>query len=56
MQFKTPYTFWRPWYSHTENPDYTPEPITDEDAYRLKARIDEELIKRSLGYFALGHG
>ena len=56
MQFKTPYTFWKTWYNHTENPEYTPSPITNDDAYRYKARIDEELTKRSFGYIALGHG
>ncbi len=56
MQFKTPYTFWQTWYNHTENPEYEASPISNDDAYRYKARLDEELVKRSMGYFALGHG
>ena len=56
MQFKTPYLFWQGWYNHSYNPSLEFEPMTNEESFFMKARVDEELVKRSIGYFALGHG
>ncbi len=56
VQFFTPFPFFNRWYSHEHNPFLSPEPIALEDAHRIKARFDEEIIKRGLLYFAVGHG
>ncbi len=56
MQFETPYPFWRSWYTHQYNPTLKFDELTNKESFRVKARVDEELVKRSMGYFALGHG
>lgn len=56
MQFLKPYGFFRKWYNHEDNPYIEAEPKTDEELDKYLDALDEEIEKRGLLYFAVGHG
>ncbi len=56
MQFLTPHAFFKMWYSKQGHPNPPDVTVTPEEAHRMKAAIDEEIIKRGLIYMCMGHG
>ena len=55
MQFIKPYGFFRKWYNHEGNPYMTPEPKTPEELDNIVLKLEDEIAKRDLLYFAVGH-
>ncbi|HBE13708.1 MAG TPA: hypothetical protein DCY74_06000 [Clostridiales bacterium] len=55
-QFFTPWCFYDRWYSHRNNPLYTPTPLSRDEIDALNTALIEEVNKRSLLYHATGHG
>jgi len=56
VQFFVPTPFLERWYGRLHDPIRQPEKLTSADTYAMKKRIDEEIVKRGLGYNAVGHG
>ncbi len=55
MQFKKPYGFFRKWYGHEDNPYMEDENITVEQLDKISAKLEDEIAKRNLLYYAVGH-
>lgn len=56
MQFLKPYGFFRKWYEHKDNPYIEAENKTDEELDEMLLKLDDEIAKRGLLYFSVGHG
>ena len=56
VQFKTPACFFQRFYNQTENSDMPTSPVTNDDVAHIWSRLEEEIVKRSLDYHAMGHG
>ena len=56
MQFFVPMPFFNRWYDRLHDPIREPEPISAADGYAMKRMLDEEIVKRGIGYNAVGHG
>jgi len=56
IQYNNPIFYPERWYTHTYDEHSVPEPYSSEDSAGYKAMLDEELAKRSLVYYAVGHG
>ncbi len=56
IQFMTPTPFFNRWYDHLHNPHREPESISVEDSYHIKYRVEEEMAKRGIIYYGVGHG
>lgn len=56
IQFMSPTPFFNRWYDHLHNPHREPEPMPVKDSYHIKYRVEEEMAKRGIIYYAVGHG
>ena len=56
VQFQTPSDFFRRFSNEPHQPDLPATALSDEDVSHLWARLEEELLLRSLQYHAVGHG
>ena len=57
VQLLSPTCFFKRWYNDQEDCDDIPvDPIDDDDADHILARLEEEMAKRGLSYHAVGHG
>ncbi len=56
IQYNNPIFYPERWYKHDYDEHSEPEPYTAEDSAGYKVVLDEELAKRSLVYYAVGHG
>jgi len=55
MQFMKPYGFFRNWYNHEGNPYMEPEPKSDSELDEIVKKLEDEIYKRGLLYFTVGH-
>ncbi len=55
VQFKKPYEFFKRWYDHGSNPNWTAEPMTDAELDGMYTQLRTEIAKRGLMYHAVGH-
>ncbi len=56
IQFMSPTPFFDRWYTHLHNPHRGPEPLSVEESYHIKRRVEEEMAKRGIIYYGVGHG
>ncbi len=56
LQFFIPFTFFNRWYRHEHNPYIKGKQITEEDVIHIQEQIFDDILDRSLGCAAPGHG
>ena len=57
VQLLSPTCFFKRWYNdQISTPEIPVDPINDDDADHILAKIEEEIAKRGLNYHAVGHG
>ena len=56
IQFFAPTTFFDRWYSHLDNPFYTPHALTRAEVMGMRDSLVGEIQKRGLMYHEVGHG
>ncbi len=55
IQFQTPSEFFKRWYNNARPSTIPPSPVSDDDVDHIVKRLEEEIVKRSLNYQAVGH-
>jgi len=55
IQFQTPGEFFKRWYNHARPSVISNAPVSDDDVDHIVKRLEEEIVKRSLQYQAVGH-
>ncbi len=55
IQFQTPSEFFKRWYNNARPSTIPDAPVSDDDVDHMVKRLEEELVKRSLNYQAVGH-
>lgn len=56
IQFREPYSFFRNWYCHLNNPTKEAEEFTLEDSHKIVKDLELEIKKRGILYHTVGHG
>jgi len=55
IQFQTPGEFFKRWYNNARPSTIPNAPVSDDDVDHIVKRLEEEIVKRSLQYQAVGH-
>lgn len=56
IEFNFPKSYYERYYTHANNPNRTPEPITVRNIVQWKRQLECEISKRGLQYHDMGHG